>query len=179
MKQHGAFFGICGGLYIIWSRWQARSRGGKQRKPKWQRAAGSIHKDETTTLDWLGLLKGTHAVQRGLRPAVSADLLVALAGGGVPGILVLDGHLRQQIRHRPPAGESRRHDQLHLAHLGPESGLLVVAVGGDADDVVGRTAGCESPLPAERVVSAFRRGISVTSIFGNTISSCCCPCCRC
>lgn len=57
MKQHGAFFGICGGLYIIWSRWQARSRGGKQRKPKWQRAAGSIHKDETTTLDWPGLLK--------------------------------------------------------------------------------------------------------------------------
>ena len=81
MKQHGVFFGIFGGIYIIWVHWQARARNGNTRKPKWRRAAGSSHKDETTAMDWLGLLKELAGYSAGcLLPYLLVCLWLWMAG---------------------------------------------------------------------------------------------------
>jgi hypothetical protein len=60
MKQHGVFFGLFGGIYLIWVRWGGQWAGGRGtgRKPRWRPAAGSnLRKEETTGLDWSGLTK--------------------------------------------------------------------------------------------------------------------------
>lgn len=58
MKQHGVFFGIFGGLYILWVRWLSYAFGVRDtRKPRWKRASGSIYKDEATLVNWPNLLK--------------------------------------------------------------------------------------------------------------------------
>ncbi len=57
MKQHGVFFGIFGGLYIIWARWWSPRIGTDTRKPRWKRASGSIHQDPATKTDWATLAK--------------------------------------------------------------------------------------------------------------------------
>jgi len=61
MKQHGMFFGMFGGLYLIWVRWGAYWAGGRGtgRKPKWRPASGSNRKVETSApiTDSPGLIK--------------------------------------------------------------------------------------------------------------------------
>lgn len=58
MKQHGVFFGICGGLYLLWVRWLALSIGVRDtRKPRWKRASGSIYQGDEPRPDWPGLGK--------------------------------------------------------------------------------------------------------------------------
>lgn len=60
MKQHGVFFGLFGGIYLIWVRWGVQWAGGRGtgRKPRWRPAAGSnLRKEETTRADWSGLIK--------------------------------------------------------------------------------------------------------------------------
>ncbi len=60
MKQHGVFFGVFGGIYLIWVRWGGQWAGGRGtgRKPRWRPAAGSnLRKEETTRVDWSGLIK--------------------------------------------------------------------------------------------------------------------------
>lgn len=56
MKQHGVFFGIFGGLYLLWSRWLVKvfSAGG-ERKPRWRRASGSIHTEDSRAVNWRSL----------------------------------------------------------------------------------------------------------------------------
>lgn len=62
MKQHGLFFGVFGGVYLIWTRWGIRWAGGRGtgRKPRWRPAAGSALRkeaEEAAAMDFRGLLK--------------------------------------------------------------------------------------------------------------------------
>ena len=60
MKQHGVFFGVFGGIYLIWVRWGVQWAGGRGtgRKPRWRPAAGSnLRKEEAAAVDWRGLIK--------------------------------------------------------------------------------------------------------------------------
>lgn len=80
MKQHGVFFGIFGGIYIIWSRSLARFAG-TGGKTKWRHASGSIRKDSTSAMDWLGLIKELTFYSAGcLLPYLLTCLWLWLAG---------------------------------------------------------------------------------------------------
>jgi hypothetical protein len=60
MKQHGVFFGLFGGIYLIWVRCGVQWAGGRGtgRKPRWRPAAGShLRKEATAGVDWRGLIK--------------------------------------------------------------------------------------------------------------------------
>lgn len=62
MKQHGLFFGVFGGVYLLWARWSLRWAGGRGtgRKPRWRPAGGSNLRKEGAggaTSDLRGLLK--------------------------------------------------------------------------------------------------------------------------
>lgn len=62
MKQHGVFFGVFGGVYLIWVRWAAVKFGtgdgglGTKRFPR-RRASGSRRMANEDALDWVGLVK--------------------------------------------------------------------------------------------------------------------------
>lgn len=51
MKQHGMFFGMFGGVYLIWARWGVHWAGGRGtgKKPRWRPASGSNRPMETST----------------------------------------------------------------------------------------------------------------------------------
>lgn len=62
MKQHGVFFGVFGGVYLIWVRWAAVKFGtgdgglGTKRFPR-RRASGSRRLSSEDAMDWVGLIK--------------------------------------------------------------------------------------------------------------------------
>lgn len=62
MKQHGVFFGVFGGVYLIWVRWATARLGtgdgglGTKRFPR-RRASGSRRLNSEDALDWGGLFK--------------------------------------------------------------------------------------------------------------------------
>jgi hypothetical protein len=62
MKQHGLFFGVFGGVYLIWARWAPVQFGtgdgglGTKRFPR-RRASGSRRLNNEDAMDWIGLLK--------------------------------------------------------------------------------------------------------------------------
>lgn len=62
MKQHGVFFGVFGGVYLIWVRWAAVRLGtgdgglGTKRFPR-RRASGSRRLNSEDALDWSRLFK--------------------------------------------------------------------------------------------------------------------------
>lgn len=62
MKQHGVFFGVFGGVYLIWTRWAAAKLGtgdgglGTRRFPR-RRASGSRRLNNESAMDWVGLGK--------------------------------------------------------------------------------------------------------------------------
>jgi hypothetical protein len=62
MKQHGVFFGVFGGAYLIWARWATARLGtgdgglGTRRFPR-RRASGSRRLNAEDGLDWGGLFK--------------------------------------------------------------------------------------------------------------------------
>jgi hypothetical protein len=86
MKQHGVFFGVFGGVYLIWVRWAAVRFGtgdgglGTKRFPR-RRASGSRRLNNEEALDWIGLLKELSFYSAGcLLPYVLTCLWLWVAG---------------------------------------------------------------------------------------------------
>lgn len=86
MKQHGVFFGVFGGVYLIWVRWAAVRFGtgdgglGTRRFPR-RRASGSRRLNSEDGMDWGGLLKELSYYSAGcLLPYVLTCLWLWAAG---------------------------------------------------------------------------------------------------
>ena len=86
MKQHGVFFGVFGGIYLIWVRWAAVRFGtgdgglGTKRFPR-RRASGSRRLNNEAGLDWGGLIKELSVYSAGcLLPYVLTCLCLWAAG---------------------------------------------------------------------------------------------------
>src|SRR6478736_4175726 len=86
MKQHGVFFGVFGGVYLIWVRWATVRFGtgdgglGTKRFPR-RRASGSRRLNSEGVMDWLGLFKELSFYSAGcLLPYVLTCLWLWAAG---------------------------------------------------------------------------------------------------
>ncbi len=86
MKQHGVFFGVFGGVYLLWVRWAAVRFGtgdgglGTRRFPR-RRASGSRRLNNEDAMDWSGLFKELSFYSAGcLLPYVLTCLWLWVAG---------------------------------------------------------------------------------------------------